>query len=62
VIKPEDLTDEMIRELACGADRRLRALCKVALNDAPTYLRASVVRDARKRLAELISDSRRKGR
>jgi hypothetical protein len=54
-VTADNITDEMIRELARDADRRLRALCKVALNDAPTYLRAKIIRDARKRLAEILN-------
>ncbi len=62
------VTDAQIRELMRRvredvgshpqiADReakRIIRLCKVALNDAPTYLRAAVVRDARKRVAQII--------
>lgn len=52
----DTITDAQIRELGGpGCDRRVRALCKVALNDAPTYLRAEVVRNARARCAALIN-------
>jgi hypothetical protein len=57
MLTADTITDEQIRELGRGADRRLRTLCKLALNDAPTYLRASVVRDARRRLAAMIEAS-----
>jgi hypothetical protein len=63
------VTDTQIRELLMHvtqdigrhpefSDReakRIRVLCKVALNDAPTYLRESVVRDARRHLAEILN-------
>lgn len=43
----DTVTDEQIRELQTTGDVATRRLCKVALGDAPTYLRASVIRDAR---------------
>jgi hypothetical protein len=52
----DTITDAQIRGLASSADRQLRVLCKVALNEAPTYLRAKVVRDARARLAEILNE------
>lgn len=52
----DTITDDQIRELGGpGCDRRIRRLCKVALNDASTYLRSDVVRDARRRCAEILN-------
>ena len=51
------ITDDQIRELGGpGCERSIRQLCKVALNDAPTYLKADVVRRARQRCADKIND------
>jgi hypothetical protein len=56
VITADTITDAQIRELGGpGCDRAVRRLCRIALNDAPTYLRANVVKDARRRLAEILS-------
>jgi hypothetical protein len=50
------ITDAQIRALRdSSGERSIRRLCKVALNDAPTYLRADVGRDARVRLAEILN-------
>lgn len=38
---------------------RVRILCKLAINDAPTYLRAGIVRDARERVAKLLDERTR---
>ena len=51
----DTITDEQIRELSGGCDRRVRRICKIALNDAPTFLRAHVVRVARARCAEILN-------
>lgn len=60
-ITADTITDTMIRELAApGCERRIRALCKVALNDAPTFLKADVVRRARQRCADILN-ARAKG-
>ena len=56
MITADNITDAQIRELGgSGADRAVRRLCKIALNDAPTYLRADVVREARARCATLLN-------
>lgn len=52
-VTAETITDEQIRDLMKGADRPLRTMCKLALNDAPTYLRAAIIKNARRRLAEI---------
>lgn len=52
----DTITDAQIRALGGpGCDRSIRRLCKVALNDAPTYLRADVVCRARARCAEILN-------
>jgi hypothetical protein len=52
----ETITDAQIRELGGpGCDRKTRRLCKIAMNDAPTYLRAATVRNARARCAEILN-------
>lgn len=38
---------------------RTRIICKLALNDAPTYLRSGVVADARERVARILEQRRR---
>jgi len=56
MLTADTITDEQIRKLGGpGCDRSVRRLCKIALNDAPTYLRAQVVHDARARCAEILN-------
>ena len=55
-ITADTITNKQIRELggtACTST--VRRLCKIALNDAVTYLRAEIVRDARARCAEILN-------
>lgn len=55
LITVDTITDSMIHELAGRATPEVRRICKIALDDAATQLRASVVRDARARCAEIIN-------
>lgn len=56
MVTADTLTDAQIRELAeSGCGVVINRLCKIALNDAPTYLRASVVAGARRRIAAIIN-------
>jgi hypothetical protein len=53
----DTITDADIRALLeSKPEQRVRVLCKLALNDAPTYLGADVVRRARARVAEYLNE------